>query len=254
MRVRGSAAIIVSLVASAAILGQVLESVDAFKTNVAQRVPCKAEQFCDRQLLPLCNNYIIESSIELARVGTAREKTLLFMSRGSDEKPTESSPLNPFPSINIPLITRNLANQALIGYQIWTGGSGFAVLSEETHFGTGALILGILGVIPMLALSRAIETSESPLVLGLNLSTNMAVLRLFGPTSQPILAFFASLLMAASTGIVEETIFRGQCEFRFSTLIGLSADFFPNDDQRLIMSSFLQLCPFLLLPTVMGIF
>jgi len=117
------------------------------------------------------------------------------------------------PSINFPLVTQNLANQALIGFQIWTGGSGFRVLSQETHFGTGALILGIVGVIPLLALSRTLETSESPLVAGLNLSTNMAVLRLFGPTSQPILAFLVSLLMATSTGIVEETIFRGQCKF-----------------------------------------
>lgn len=198
MRARGFVAVCISSV-SAAILGQHSQIVDAFKTNhVVQRVPWENEQ---------CSDIKVHFLTSRMRTGMGRPDALLSMSQGTDEEPTA---LNSFPSINIPLITRNLANQALIGYPIWTGGSGFAVLSEETHFGAGALILGILGVIPMLALSRAIETSESPLVSGLNLSTNMAVLRLFGPTSQPILAFFASLLMAASTGIVEETIFRGQ--------------------------------------------
>ena len=111
------------------------------------------------------------------------------MNEGSDGEETESSSLFSSAPINIRLVVRNLANQALIGYGVWTGGTGFTVLSEEARFGPTVLILGIVGVIPMLAISRAIETSESPLVAGLNLSTNMAVLRLFGPTSQPILAF-----------------------------------------------------------------
>ena len=123
------------------------------------------------------------------------------------------SSMLPSPSINIPLVLQNVGNQALIGCQIWTGGAGFTVLSKEAHFGPGAIGFGIAGVIPMLALSRAIETSESPLVSGLNLSTNMAVLRLFGPTPQPISALLISLLIATSTGIVEETVFRGQGKF-----------------------------------------
>lgn len=187
MKVRGSMAVFIGS-ASAAILGYQCQIVDAFKTNVIHRIPCKAKQCNSRRVLL---------------------NTRLFMSDGSNELP------NPSPAINVPLITRNLANQALLGSTIWTGGNGLTVLTEEAHFGTGALVLGLLGAIPLLALSRAIETSESPLVSGLNLSTNMAVLRLFGPTSQPILAFFASLLMAASTGIVEETLFRGQCKFLF---------------------------------------
>mmetsp|Transcript_16760 Transcript_16760/g.34537 ORF Transcript_16760/g.34537 Transcript_16760/m.34537 type:complete len:413 (-) Transcript_16760:2450-3688(-) len=205
MKVRGSIAVIIGS-ASAAILGYQCQIVGAFKTNVIRRVPYEAKQCNDRRVhlsSPPYTDYI-ESSIALTRVGTTRPNTLLFMSNGSDESPNSS------PAINIPLITRNLANQALLGSTIWTGGNGLTILTEETRFGTGALVLGVLGVIPLVALSRAIETSESPLVSGLNLSTNMAVLRLFGPTSQPILAFFASLLMAASTGLVEETLFRGQ--------------------------------------------
>jgi len=142
------------------------------------------------------------------------------MKTGSDGEEAESTSLFSSVTINIPLVVRNLANQALLGSQIWTGGNGFTVLSEQTHFGTVALILGIVGVVPMLALSRVIETSESPFVSGLNLSTNMAVLRLFGPTSQPILAFFVSFLMAASTGIAEETLFRGQCLPAFAYTYG----------------------------------
>ncbi len=232
MKVGGSIATIIGS-ASAAILGYQCQIVDAFKTNVIHRVPCEAKQYNDRRVhlsSPLYTDRT-ESSIVLTRVGTTRPNTLLFMSNGSDDIPTNSSP-----AINIPLITRNLANQALLGSTIWTGGNGLTVLTEEARFGAGALVLGVLGVIPLLALSRAIETSESPLVSGLNLSTNMAVLRLFGPTSQPILAFFASLLMAASTGLVEETLFRGQCKFLFSTMI-FSAVLLPDDYHSLILFS-----------------
>ncbi len=192
------------------ILGHEWQSVDAFKMGTILRVPYKLEQRdCFRvPSLSTGSSDHVEHLVTPARLGSRRPNTMLRMNSQSEETTSLSSP----PSINFPLVTQNLANQALIGFQIWTGGSGFRVLSEESHFGVGAVLLGIVGAIPMLALSRAIETSESPLVSGLNLSTNMAVLRLFGPTSKPILAFLVSLLMATSTGIVEETVFRGQCK------------------------------------------
>ncbi|VEU43314.1 unnamed protein product [Pseudo-nitzschia multistriata] len=123
-------------------------------------------------------------------------------------------------SINYQLVLQNVANQALIGYQIWTGGTGFRLLSDQAHFGPGAIIFGVAGLIPLLQLSRAIETSESPFVSGLNLSTNMAVLRIFGPRKKPIMAFLVSLLLATSTGIVEETVFRGQALPGFANAYG----------------------------------
>eukprot|EP00536_Pseudo-nitzschia_multiseries_P000022 jgi/Psemu1/177689/e_gw1.2.37.1 len=142
------------------------------------------------------------------------------MNKQSDEQsPTTES----FSSINTRLVFRTLVNQALIGYQIWTGGSGFEILSEQAHFGPGAVVLGVAGLLPMLQLSRAIETSESPYVSGLNLSTNLAVLRLFGPKQQPIPVFLVSLLLATTTGVVEETVFRGQAVPAFA---GASGDIF----------------------------
>lgn len=113
-------------------------------------------------------------------------------------------------TVNIQLVLRNLANQLLLGSSIWTGGTGSIILAQEAHLGLAAVVFGIAGVVPMLALSRTIEVSESPYVAGLNLSTNMAVLRLFGPKPQPIKAFIITLIMSVSIGIVEETIFRGQ--------------------------------------------
>mmetsp|Transcript_10082 Transcript_10082/g.10803 ORF Transcript_10082/g.10803 Transcript_10082/m.10803 type:complete len:402 (+) Transcript_10082:72-1277(+) len=123
-------------------------------------------------------------------------------------------------TVNIPLVLQNLANQALIGCTIWSGGLGYNILTEEAHLGPGAIVFGIIGVIPMLALSRKIETSESVFVAGLNLSTNMAVLRLFGATPQPLLALLISIFVALSTGIVEETIFRGQALPAFASAYG----------------------------------
>lgn len=114
------------------------------------------------------------------------------------------------PSLNIGLIGQNVANQAFIGSTIWTGGAGYAVLTQNAHFGQGALLLGIAGLVPLLAVSRAIETSESYALSGLNLSTNMAVLRLFGASRKPVLAFGLSAFISGITGIVEETTFRGQ--------------------------------------------
>jgi len=124
------------------------------------------------------------------------------------------------PSINIQIILQNVASQALIGSTIWTGGAGYRVLCEQAHFDTVALSLGMIGVIPLIILSRFIETSESPFVSGLNLSTNMAVLRMFGPTPQPVLAFLVSLFMSCLTGIVEETTFRGQSLPAFANAYG----------------------------------
>lgn len=123
-------------------------------------------------------------------------------------------------SINFGLLVQNVANQALIGSTIWTGGPQYGMLVQNSQFGLGALVFGLAGLVPMLAISRTIETSESPYVSGLNLSTNMAVLRLFGPAPQPIVVGLLSLFISVLTGVVEEVTFRGQALASFDAWAG----------------------------------
>ena len=114
------------------------------------------------------------------------------------------------PVLNLSLVRQTLLNQILIGFTIWTGGAGAQALARSAHFDTTSVLLGMAGFVPLFLLSRQIETSESSVVADLNLSTNMVVLRLFGDTPQPLVAFAVSALLAVVTGLVEETTFRGQ--------------------------------------------
>jgi membrane protease YdiL (CAAX protease family) len=113
------------------------------------------------------------------------------------------------PQVNVGLVARLVANQALVGSSIWTGGPGFAALVNYANFDTGGLLLGVAGVVPLLLFSFLVENSEAPQVAGLNLSTNMVVLRLFGSQAEPLVALVVSAFMAALTGLVEEVTFRG---------------------------------------------
>jgi membrane protease YdiL (CAAX protease family) len=122
--------------------------------------------------------------------------------------------------INWKLVLQSAANQALIGSNIWTGGGGYEILTQKAQFGIFGVLLGVAGCVPLLALSRRIETSESYLVSGLNLSTNIAVLRLFGDTPKPISALLVSAFLSVLTGVVEETTFRGQLIPVFSNNFG----------------------------------
>ena len=114
------------------------------------------------------------------------------------------------PFVNLGLVRQTVLNQALIGFTIWTGGDGARVLQENAHFGTESLAIALAGVVPLIYLSRRVETSEAPAVADLNVSTNMLVLRLFGGKPQPFVALLVSAVLAGITGIVEETTFRGQ--------------------------------------------
>lgn len=149
-----------------------------------------------------------EEIISTATAATARTTTTTQLHATSPQKDAQKSASTP--PINVGLLGQNIANQALIGSTIWTGGPGFQVLTQAANFGPGGVLLGVAGVLPLLALSRQIETSESYLFSGLNLSTNMAVLRLFGPTPKPVLALLVSAFLATLTGVVEEVTFRGQ--------------------------------------------
>jgi membrane protease YdiL (CAAX protease family) len=138
------------------------------------------------------------------------------------------------PTFNVGLIVQNLLNQALLGSTIWFQGPQYQVLTSKAEFGPVVIVLGVLGLLPLLLISFQIEKSDSYLVSGLNLSTNMAVLRLFGAKPQPVLAGIASAAMAGLTGVVEETTFRGQ-------ILPFLADKIGNGDATvgLILSSLL---------------
>jgi membrane protease YdiL (CAAX protease family) len=161
--------------------------------------------------------------------GTNRKSMQLNLQK-TESLPTKSKSTGPPPpslpsksdggGINVGLITQSLANQLLIGLTIWTGGLGYRVLTQHADFTPIAAVLGVIGLVPLLAISRTIETSESYLVSGLNLSTNMAVLRLFGPNPQPVLALLISTVLAGVTGLVEETTFRGQLSVEFANRFG----------------------------------
>jgi len=115
-------------------------------------------------------------------------------------------------SINRGLVRQLVLNQALVGFSIWNGGLGAQVLARDARFDAGpeVLLLGVAGFLPLFLLSRAVETSESGLVAGLNLSTNMFTMRLFGAEKKPFKALIVSAALAGITGLVEETIFRGE--------------------------------------------
>ena len=139
---------------------------------------------------------------------TPWRQTHLYARSSRDTKQETEQP-KAGPVLNLSLFRQTLFSQIFIGWTIWTGGVGAQVLQQRAHFDTAALALAAVCVLPLIYFSRVVETSESPVVADLNLSTNMLVLRLFGDMPQPILAFAVSALLSGITGLVEETTFRG---------------------------------------------
>ena len=116
----------------------------------------------------------------------------------------------PAPYLDRGLTRQLIFNQVAVGYTIWSGGFGAQVLATQVHLDRPlAWVLGTLGALPVLAVGRAIEKSESPLFTTLNLSTNDIVERLFGSRKQPAFALIVSILLALLTGVCEEIVFRG---------------------------------------------
>ena len=103
------------------------------------------------------------------------------------------------PVVNSAMVRSIIINQIVVGYSIWlTNGDGRALLSA-TQFDPTSLVIGAAGGLAVIAVGRFIEKSPNPLFAELNLSTNMLVLRLFGPRPQPIVAGAVSLGIAIST-------------------------------------------------------
>ena len=151
---------------------------------------------------------------------TAVQRTTQLSAKQSPDEGQNDNGNNSIDRVNYGMILTNIANQVLIGSTIWAGGQGYQVLTSGANFDVGAVILAVIGFLPLYGLSTFIESSEWYGVSGLNLSTNMAVLRLFGPTPKPIQVVGFSAAMAILTGIVEETTFRGQALTFFANNLG----------------------------------
>ena len=122
--------------------------------------------------------------------------------------------------MNSALVRSIIINQIVVGYSIWlTNGDGRALLSA-TQFDPTSLVVGAAGGLAVIAVGRFIEKSPNPLFAELNLSTNMLVLRLFGPKPQPILAGLVSLGVATLVALTEETVFRGVVTSRLAENLG----------------------------------
>jgi len=115
--------------------------------------------------------------------------------------------------VNTPLLSQLLASQLIIAVAaaIVTRGSTLKIIAESIGYDHPAPIaLGLLCVLPLVALNRFLETSESSLFAEINLSTNLFVYSVFGPRRQPVVTAIVSLGMCLLVGTVEETVFRGQ--------------------------------------------
>ncbi len=124
------------------------------------------------------------------------------------------------PVVNTAMVRSIIINQIVVGYSIWlTNGDGRALLSA-TQFDPTSLVIGAAGGLAVIAVGRFIEKSPNPLFAELNLSTNMLVLRLFGPRPQPIVAGVVSLGIATLVALTEETVFRGVVTSRLAENLG----------------------------------
>ena len=116
-------------------------------------------------------------------------------------------PTGPF--LNKNMLRSIVINQLVVGYSIWILNGDGRQLLAATQFDPVSLGIGVVGGAAVVAVGRFIEKSPNPLFAELNLSTNMLVLRLFGPRPQPIVAGVVSLGIATLVALTEETVFRG---------------------------------------------
>ncbi len=112
-----------------------------------------------------------------------------------------AQPTGPF--INTNMLRSIVINQLVVGYSIWILNGDGRQLLAATQFDPVSLGVGVVGGAAVVAVGRFIEKSPNPLFAELNLSTNMLVLRLFGPRPQPIVAGVVSLGIATIVALTE---------------------------------------------------
>ena len=110
-------------------------------------------------------------------------------------------PRTPGPKyVNVKLISQLLLSQALVFglASVLSLGGTLRVWAENDSLGFPfSIVVGVVAVLPLLALNKLLESSESPTVAPLNLSTDLLVLSMFGPTSEPLIALFTSLALCS---------------------------------------------------------
>ena len=129
-----------------------------------------------------------------------------------------AQPTGPF--LNKNMLRSIVINQLVVGYSIWILNGDGRQLLAATQFDPVSLGVGVVGGAAVVAVGRFIEKSPNPLFAELNLSTNMLVLRLFGPRPQPIVAGVVSLGIATLVALTEETVFRGVVTSRLAENLG----------------------------------
>uniref|UniRef100_A0A7S4B6P6 EF-hand domain-containing protein n=1 Tax=Chrysotila carterae TaxID=13221 RepID=A0A7S4B6P6_CHRCT len=134
---------------------------------------------------------------------------------GKDNGKKNNKPSSPpsAPFLNKRLFAQLVLSQLTIGgfANIQSNGATWATLVQNSHFGSpAALALGVAAALPLIGLGRVIEESDSEDLASINLSTDLIAYSLFGKNTQPAFALAASAFMCTLTGVVEETVFRGQ--------------------------------------------
>jgi len=119
----------------------------------------------------------------------------------------------PAPFLNKRLFAQLIVSQLTIfGFAYFqTGGATLATLLQNSHFDSPtAIALGVAAALPLIGLNRVVEESDAEELASINLSTDLLAYSLFGKNTQPAFALFVSAVMCTITGVVEETVFRGQ--------------------------------------------
>lgn len=113
------------------------------------------------------------------------------------------------PAVNLGLLGLLLANQALIAVPTLLLG-GMAALGEHGDFNQlTTYALGVLGALPLIAISNAVDASRDERTIPITWATEVLALKMFGLRQEPAVAAAVCLGLGAVVGLVEETAFRG---------------------------------------------
>jgi hypothetical protein len=100
--------------------------------------------------------------------------------------------------VNVRLVSQLILSQSFVFTlaSSLSNGAPYRVLAGNDWLASpDALLIGVIAMLPLLVLNKALESSESPILAPMNLSTDLLVLSMFGSRSQPAVAFLVSLFL-----------------------------------------------------------